>query len=773
MNRGMAGKTSKLAQKSENSTTTSETASLDSDSTAGLLSRFERFLWDIAGVVILAFSLMSLLALVLPELTRGVLLSWWANFLWVWFGWGSVWVVLAIAALGLLALRLRYFTGNLHTNNERGTSISLTGRRGIKIRWWRILALEIAAITSLALLAAIGGTSLTKADAGMDGGRIGWALSYLLGVFLAPFGLAGTAWRVLFLAVIFGIFLFLGLGFAAPFFSWAQKQIRMTPEFDNEDKISDSGVSVAPIQGQEAATTLDAGPRKKRRALPPEFRKKFKLDDDSDSASSSTPVQRDDRLPPLELLVSEQNVRPDERDINMTAGMIEKTLAEFGIPARVVGFRVGPTVTQFAVEPGFVDKPAASNEGDAARQKVRVSQISALARDLALALSAERLRIEAPVPGRPYVGIEVPNARTSVVRLRPILETEMFYRLNSPLSLALGRDVSGQPVVTDLSRMPHMLIAGTTGSGKSVCIAALTTCLVMNNTPEDLRLIMIDPKMVELVRFNGLPHLYGKVETDLERILGVLRWTVAEMDRRYRLLEASHSRNLDSYNRKARRRRGDEPLPRIVLLIDELADLMMSAPDQTEPALVRLAQMARATGIHLVVATQRPSTDVVTGLIKANFPARISFAVTSSIDSRVILDATGAESLLGRGDMLFLPPEAPAPVRCQGVMVNDPEVERVITFWQKAIQREETEQPPWEEMLEMESVLADRDDLIEKAIELVRDTQRASASLLQRRLRIGYPRAARLVDELEELGIIGPAQSGGRDREVLVGKEDE
>jgi S-DNA-T family DNA segregation ATPase FtsK/SpoIIIE len=336
----------------------------------------------------------------------------------------------------------------------------------------------------------------------------------------------------------------------------------------------------------------------------------------------------------------------------------------------------------------------------------------------------------------------------------------------------MGRDVSGQPIVADLGRMPHLLIAGTTGSGKSVCIAAITTCLAMNNTPEDLRLVMIDPKMVELVRFNGLPHLYGKVETDLQRILGVLRWTVAEMDRRYRLLEASHSRNLDSYNRKARRRRGEEPLPRIVVLIDELADLMMSAPDQTEPALVRLAQMARATGIHLVVATQRPSTDVVTGLIKANFPARMSFAVASSIDSRVILDTTGAETLLGRGDMLFVPPEASAPVRCQGVMVSDQEVERVITFWQNTRSAEPPEAPPWEEMLAQENVLADRDGLIAQATEIVRETQRASASLLQRRLRIGYPRAARLIDELEELGVIGPSQGGGRDREVYIPREE-
>jgi S-DNA-T family DNA segregation ATPase FtsK/SpoIIIE len=319
--------------------------------------------------------------------------------------------------------------------------------------------------------------------------------------------------------------------------------------------------------------------------------------------------------------------------------------------------------------------------------------------------------------------------------------------------------------------MPHLLIAGTTGSGKSVCIAALTTCLVMNNTPQDLRLIMIDPKMVELVRFNGLPHLYGNVETDLQRILGVLRWAVAEMDRRYKLLESSHSRNLESYNRKARRRKGGEPLPRIVVLIDELADLMMSAPEQTEPMLVRLAQMARATGIHLVLATQRPSTDVVTGLIKANFPARISFAVASSVDSRVILDTTGAETLLGHGDMLFLPPEASAPIRAQGVMVSDQEVERVINFWQNATPSTQIEPPPWEDILQQEAVLADRDDLVEQAVAVVRETQRASASLLQRRLRIGYPRAARLIDELERLGIVGPPQGGGREREVLIDRE--
>jgi S-DNA-T family DNA segregation ATPase FtsK/SpoIIIE len=279
--------------------------------------------------------------------------------------------------------------------------------------------------------------------------------------------------------------------------------------------------------------------------------------------------------------------------------------------------------------------------------------------------------------------------------------------------------------------------------------------------------------MVELVRFNGLPHLYGKVETDLKRILGVLHWTVAEMDRRYKLLETSRSRNIDTYNRKMRKKRDSEPLPHIVVMLDELADLMMSAPEQTEPALVRLAQMARATGIHLVVATQRPSTDVVTGLIKANFPARISFAVASSVDSRVILDSTGAESLLGRGDMLFLPPEAGSPIRAQGAMVTDEEIERMITFWQKTQPLEDDQEPPWEKLLEEDAILAKKDELIDKAIAIVTETQRASASMLQRRLRIGYPRAARLIDELEELGVVGPSLGGGREREVLIEPDEE
>ncbi|MCJ7624935.1 MAG: DNA translocase FtsK, partial [Anaerolineaceae bacterium] len=402
-------------------------------------------------------------------------------------------------------------------------------------------------------------------------------------------------------------------------------------------------------------------------------------------------------------------------------------------------------------------------------QKVRVSQISALSRDLALALSAERMRIEAPVPGESFVGIEVPNPKSMSVGLRSILESDEFRKTASPLGLGLGKDVSGLPVIADLSRMPHLLVAGTTGSGKSVCIAALAVCLAMNNSPEELKLVMLDPKMVELVRFNGLKHLLGKVETDPQRAMGVLRWALLEMDRRYRLLESSKVRDLDSYNHQMKRR-NQETLPKIVILIDEMADLLLSAPDQTEQSLVRLAQMARATGMHLIMATQRPSTDVVTGLIKANFPARISFSVASSIDSRVILDVTGAETLLGRGDMLFLNPEFGSPLRCQGVIVTDEEIESVIEFWKKA-KPEVDGGAPWEELLlDAED---GSDHLIKEAISVVRKMQRASASLLQRRLRIGYPRAARLIDELEEMEIVGPSQGGGREREVFLPMMDE
>ena len=577
---------------------------------------------------------------------------------------------------------------------------------------------------------------------------------------------AGSIWAALILFALWLLTIITGFGLWAVFEVWLLR-------------VAGEPVTPPPLPVQKEAanepskeeSVKPASKKKKPAQLPPEFQPSLKAVDKK-SEKPVKPIPREEGLPPLNILMTEQAARDDERTINQTAGMIMKTLSEFGIPATVIGYRIGPSVTQFAVQPGYIKRPGASEDDEAQQIKVRVAQIAALEKDLTLALSAERLRIEAPVPGKNYVGIEVPNSISTVVRLRPILESGVFHKVGAPLAMALGRDVSGNPLVADLSRMPHLLIAGATGSGKSVCITSLAACFAMNNTPEDLRMVMIDSKMVELLRFNGLAHLLGKVETNIDRIMGVLRWVVLEMEHRYRLLEAAHVRDLDGYNKKQLRKENGETLPRIVVLIDELADLMMSAPDQTEHNLVRLAQMARATGIHLIVATQRPSTDVVTGLIKANFPARLAFAVASGIDSRVILDTTGAETLLGHGDMLFQNPEVGNPIRAQGVMITDMEIERVIDYWQKNSQMENESTPPWEKLLTEPDENED-EGLIEQAISIVRGTQRASASLLQRRLRIGYPRAARLLDQLEEMGVVGPGQGGGRERDVMPVEEEE
>ncbi|HEX6036336.1 MAG TPA: DNA translocase FtsK [Anaerolineales bacterium] len=706
------------------------------DRVAGFNQHFGRFVRDTLGIVLVAAALMTLLAL--RGFTAGVLLTPWAELLSLWFGWGAYLIVLAIGYSGYAFLR----------------------RSSTPLPWGRLFALEIAAFLTLGLLAAFNDNSLVRAEAGLDGGRIGW-------------GMVELVWRLGRIPGTLLMFIPWLLALMSGLNVWALIERGLLKLAGETPPVVETVVQPEVLQEEEPILEEEKKPkepRKKPSQLPPEFRKSLRVSEHQDK-KPATPRERNERLPSLNILLTDQNARPDERTINQTAGMIEKTLAEFGIVTTVIGFRVGPTVTQFAVQPGFMKRGNATSEEEAQQMKVRVAQISSLQKDLALALSAERLRIEAPVPGKPYVGIEVPNSHTSVVRMRSILETDAFHKIGTPLAMALGRDVSGQPVVADLARMPHLLIAGATGSGKSVCITAIAACLAMNNPPEDLRMVMIDSKMVELLRFNGLPHLYGKVETNIERILGVLRWVVVEMEHRYRLLEASHSRDLETYNRKMARKKDGAPLPRIVVLIDELADLMMSAPDQTEHNLVRLAQMARATGIHLIVATQRPSTDVVTGLIKANFPARLAFAVASGIDSRVILDYTGAESLLGRGDMLFLNPEVGTPIRAQGVMITDMEIERLIAHWQKTVEAS-TAAPPWEKLL-AEPEENEDEGLIEKAVSIVRQSQRASASLLQRRLRIGYPRAARLLDQLEERGVVGPSQGGGKERDVLLGPLDE
>ena len=715
----------------------------------GSMSHFLRYGWDLFGILLLTGAFILLLGFF--EITSGAIIDPVARFMTRWFGFGRFLLVIAMVALGLHAIRWR---------KEPVENIPVG----------QIVALELSGFLFLALLSIAVGGSISHLEAGLDpGGLIGWGIAEIFRAFIGP-----TAGFVL-------ILLLLTVSLSAAF--------RVLPIIEKfvQTQVSEIALTEEPVIGNnipsptftKISQPVDPHPKKVEKqerttVLPPEFRKSFDTPDITDDKADLL-VERSANLPPLDILSRGEIFKPDKRTINMTAGLIEKTLDEFGIPAKVVGFRSGPTVTQFAVEPGYIDK------SDDERQKIRVSQISSLQRDLALALSAERLRIEAPVPGRSYVGIEIPNTNSKAVQLRPLLESEAFARVNSPLALTLGRDVSGRPVVSDLSTMPHLLIAGTTGSGKSVCITAITACLVMNNTPNDLKIAMIDPKRVELMRFNGLPHLMGNVETEIERILGVLRWATTEMDFRYKLLEKARSRNIDAYNRKLEHQK-KQKLPKIVILIDELADLMMSAPDQTEHAIIRLAQKARAVGIHLILATQRPSTDVVTGLIKANFPTRISFAVASSVDSRVILDTGGAETLLGKGDMLFIHPEVGLPLRAQGVIVLDKELNRIIQWWQKqeradAVTKSERyddeEEPPWEDQVGQDEDSDEDDQMIKEAIELIKAEGHASASYFQRQLRIGYPRAARLVDQLEEKGILGPSQGGGREREILINGDEE
>jgi S-DNA-T family DNA segregation ATPase FtsK/SpoIIIE len=484
-------------------------------------------------------------------------------------------------------------------------------------------------------------------------------------------------------------------------------------------------------------------------------------------------AKREAALPPLNLLVDAEVTLPDENEINTNVVLIENTLLEFDIDVDVVDVRVGPTVTQYAVQP-FREKT--DEAGEVSFSRTRISKIASLSSDLALALSAKRLRLETPVPGHNYIGIEVPNRNPSVVSLRAVYESKGYYeqvqKKKSPLFIPLGRDVAGEPVGIDLAAMPHLLIAGTTGSGKSICIESMALSLVMENTPDVVKMVMLDPKMVELSRFNGLPHLLGPVETDQERIIGVLKWCTREMDRRYKLLEDNAARNIEVYNARLGRRRRNEFLPYIVILIDEIGDLMLSHPDDTEQTVTRLAQMARAVGMHLIVATQRPSVDVITGLIKANFPSRIGFSVASGTDSRVILDSVGAETLMGKGDMLYQAADAMAPRRIQGCYVSDDEVRLIVHHWKEWAEKQgmERQPSPWERGLTRREFLAETDPMLEQAIELVIATQEASASLIQRRLNLGYPRAARIIDLLEELGVIGAQQAGARNRDVLIAK---
>ncbi|MDE2312314.1 MAG: DNA translocase FtsK 4TM domain-containing protein [Patescibacteria group bacterium] len=464
------------------------------------------------------------------------------------------------------------------------------------------------------------------------------------------------------------------------------------------------------------------------------------------------PLERKDwKLPPFDLL-EDSLAEVDSGNIEANVAIIKKTLADFGIEVEMGEVNVGPTVTQYTLRPAM---------------GVKLSQIAALQNDLALALAAHSIRMELPIPGKPLVGIEVPNKATAIVRLREVMQTKEFVDHKSKLAIALGRDVAGKPMVADLAKMPHLLIAGATGTGKSVAINSLFISLLYRNTPQDCKFIVVDPKRVELNLYNGIPHLLTPVVTDHEKAVNALKWAVAEMDRRYKLLAEAGKRNIIEYNEAS-----GLPMPYLVILVDELADLMAVAQAEVETAIVRLAQMARAVGIHLVLATQRPSVEIITGLIKANITSRIAFAVASQIDSRTILDSSGAEKLLGNGDMLYTSAEFNKPRRVQGAYIGEKEVKKIVDFFKQqtgaVIYNEEILEKPKRALgipgMDSESG-EDEDPLLEEAVEEVRRAGKASASLLQRRLRVGYARAARLLDILEEKGVIGPGE-GAKPREV-------
>jgi hypothetical protein len=773
---------------------------------------------EILAIGLLIFGILSLLALF--DTSGAAVAIAWAEILRQLFGIGSLIAVIGLFVIGIVILLPKF-------------------RIRIPLNPSRVLAIELTFLCVLALIHLSQGETELRAlaRAGGGGGMIGWGLvavpHWLLGrsLSLLTFGLA----LILSLAVVAGlqrraivrwfktkgenllIYSEVASGkanrVAAPKARTASDNIieistrrvplmRIVPKLDNvppsirrailagemdkdEEEIDLSKHPLFQVKGDELKLDYNLigevlnkrtedGFKIVRR---PDGREKrfFSVDEMKEDTKTG---RRSDYLPDLSKLKQEEMRLPDEQEINHNVVLIENTLLEFDVDVDVVDVQVGPTVTRYALQPY-------RQKEDGATDRTRLGKIASYHSDLSLALSAKRLRLEIPVPGTNYMGIEVPNKNPSMVTLRSVFESKYFYEIAdksvSPLVVPLGRDVSGRPVAIDIAKMPHLLIAGTTGSGKSVAIAALAAAILLNNHPDKVQMVMLDPKMVELSRFNGLPHLIGPVETETERIIGVLKWCTREMDRRYKLLEENAVRNIEIYNEKfGTRKRGADYMPYIVIFIDEIGDLMMSQPEETERAVIRLAQMARAVGMHLVMATQRPSVDVITGLIKANFPGRIAFAVASGIDSRVILDSVGAEHLMGRGDMLYQAPDAGAPKRIQGCYVTDEEVREIVQHWKdwqhrqvELGRRDFTENGPWMRGLTRREFLAETDPMLEEAIEYVVDTQEASASLIQRHLGLGYPRAARIVDMLFELGVVGEPVGGGRARRVLIPKGED
>jgi len=701
---------------------------------------------DAVGIVLAFLGVIIILGLV--SANRSALIGGAIFFISQIFGWGVY-----VLPLGLLFFGLWLVFRKI----ERIPPLSIERIIGSGILFlWLLTVLHSSVATAE--------TAEMIALTGRGGGALGGLFQRMLGFGLGSGGsfVALAAWLIIGIAVLLDkpvkdLFFWL-----APLFNWIKKWLSkpITPQTDL-NPVSISTEDFTPLDPSAAPLAAATGDT---RSVQP-------------TRTVSGPAVIHWTLPQVsDILVSGDAPSINEEFIQQRARLIEETLASFGAPAQVVAISRGPSITQFGVEPLFLETRGG------VRTKVRVSKISSLSDDLALALSAPRIRIQAPVPGHNYVGIEVPNEEMAMVALRDILESDTFKRNTKPLNFGLGRDVAGLPVIASVESMPHMLIAGTTGSGKSVCVNSILTCLLLYNTPDDLRLVLVDPKRVELTGYNGIPHLLGPVVVEMDKVIGALQWMTREMDKRYHLFAQIGSRNIIDYNAKLKLK-GQKKLPYLVVIIDELADLMMIAPDETEKTITRLAQLSRATGIHLILATQRPSVDVVTGLIKANFPARIAFAVASNTDSRVILDQPGAERLLGRGDMLYQAPDAPAAARLQGVFVSDHEIQNLVEYWRiqagggttpssaesadTPANSVPTNLPLKQTQLWDEGKKSDNDPLFDDAVELIRKEGRASVSMLQRRLRIGYTRASRMVDMMEDKKIVGPPEGGTQLRPVL------
>ncbi len=669
----------------------------------------------IAGAGIIALSLTQ----------QGELLTKIYDLLVRYFGWGMLGLPLILLLFGILFLRLKFIKPNVTFGLSllwlSLISLARTGKIGEEIfANIEILISGAGAFLILAGMAVIGLTILLNTS-------LDQFLLILINIFTGIFKFVKT-------------YLFGGLGKAKkPVFVQEKLPIKVRGEEKIGRPIGSSPTGVpatVPVPGSELGTALVA------------------------NASNSAIWE----YPPLSLLSEGPGQKADRGDLKTNAAIIEKTLDSFGIAARVVEINLGPAVTQYALEIALGTK---------------LSKITSLSNDLALALAAPtgQIRIEAPIPGRSMVGIEIPNRSLEFVTLKQMLSSDSMGNAKSKLTVALGLDVSGSPVVADLARMPHVLVAGTTGSGKSVLINSWIASLLFRTSPSEVKLILVDPKRVELSVYNDIPHLLVPIIVEPDKILSALKWAMAEMDRRYKLFASNSVRNIDSYNELS----GFQALPYIVIFIDELADLMAYAPVEVEDAICRIAQMARATGIHLIVSTQRPSVDVITGLIKANIPSRVAFNVSSMVDSRVIIDTPGAEKLLGRGDMLYIPPDQAKPTRIQGTYVSEQEIGKLVEFLKSKgapvqYTEEVTSMPlTWKKAgggAGGGTSPDGKDAFFEDAVRVVCQYDKASASLLQRRLSIGYARAARILDQMEEEGIVGPGE-GSKPRDVLVRNADE